>query len=89
MYPTIQIPKAEFEARAQELVNHLDAEDLSDAVLFHNYYVTYFTDFAFIPTERPIAFAVNAQGERVLFVPRLELEHAQAEAGGGSRGSLP
>jgi Xaa-Pro aminopeptidase len=80
MYPSIQVPKAEFEARVRELVNYLSTENLSGAVLFDNYYVTYFTDFAFIPTERPIAFAVNAQGERALFVPRLELEHAQAEA---------
>jgi len=80
MYPSIQIPKAEFESRAQKLVAHLDVAGLSGAVLFDNYYVSYFTDFAFIPTERPIAFAVNAQGERALFVPRLELEHAQGEA---------
>ena len=80
MYPSIQVPKAEFEARVRELVNYLGPEGLSGAVLFDNYYVTYLTDFAFIPTERPIAFAVNAQGERALFVPRLELEHAQAEA---------
>ncbi|MGA9350897.1 MAG: Xaa-Pro peptidase family protein [Anaerolineae bacterium] len=80
MYPSIQIPKTEFEARVRELVNYLGPEGLSGAVLFDNYYVTYLTDFAFIPTERPIAFAVNAQGERALFVPRLELEHAQAEA---------
>ena len=80
MHPTIQIPKAEFEARARRLVEYLSTEGLSGAVLFDNYYVTYFTDFAFIPTERPVALAVNAQGERALFVPRLELEHAQAEA---------
>jgi len=80
MYPSIQIPKAEYEARAQKLVEYLSTEGLSGAVLFDNYYVTYFTDFAFIPTERPMALAVNAQGERALFVPRLELEHAQAEA---------
>ena len=80
MYPSIQIPKTEFEARAQKLVDYLSIEGLSGAVLFDNYYVSYFTDFAFIPTERPIAFAVNAQGGRALFVPRLELEHAQAEA---------
>jgi Xaa-Pro dipeptidase len=80
MYPTIQVPKAEFEARVRELVEYLNTEGLSGAVLFDNYHVTYFTDFAFIPTERPMAFAVNAQGERALFVPRLELEHAQAEA---------
>jgi len=80
MQRTIQIPKEEFEARAQKLVEYVGAEGLSGAVLFDNYYVTYFTDFAFIPTERPMALAVNAQGERALFVPRLELEHAQAEA---------
>jgi len=61
------------------LVETLRRERLSGAVLFDNYYVSYFSDFAFIPTERPIAFAVNARGERMLFVPRLELEHAQAE----------
>jgi Xaa-Pro dipeptidase len=80
MYPSIQVPKAEFEARVRKLVNYLSTGGLSGAILFDNYYVTYFTDFAFIPTERPMAFAVNAQGERALFVPRLELEHAQAEA---------
>ena len=80
MYPSIQVPKAEFEARAQELVEYVGAEALSGVVLFDNYYVTYFTDFAFIPTERPMALVVNAQGERALFVPRLELEHAQGEA---------
>jgi Xaa-Pro dipeptidase len=80
MYPTIQIPKTEFETRSRELAKYLSTEGLSGAVLFDNYYVTYFTDFAFIPTERPMALAVNAQGERALLVPRLELEHAQAEA---------
>lgn len=79
MYPSIRIPKAEYEARVQALVETLRREQLSGAVLFDNYYVSYFSDFAFIPTERPIAFTVNAHGERLLFVPRLELEHAQAE----------
>ena len=66
MHPSIQVPKAEFQARAQKLDKYLSTEDLSGAVLFDNYYVTYFTDFAFIPTERPMALAVNAQGERAL-----------------------
>jgi Xaa-Pro dipeptidase len=80
MYPSIHIPQAEFEARLQRLAGYLRQEALSGAVLFDNYYVLYFTGFAFIPTERPIAFAINAQGERALFVPRLELEHAQTKA---------
>jgi Xaa-Pro dipeptidase len=80
MYPSIQIPNAEYEARTRRLIEYLNAEDLSGAILFDSYYIAYFADFAFIPTERPIALVVNAQGTRSLFVPRLELEHAQAEA---------
>lgn len=80
MYPSIQIPEKEFEARLQKLSAYLGREGLSGAVLFDNYYVGYFTGFAFIPTERPIALVVNAEGERALFVPRLEVEHAQAKA---------
>ncbi len=79
MQPSIQIPSHEFTERTQKLVAHLQQQGLSGAVLFDNYYVHYYSGFAFIPTERPIAFAVNAQGERALFVPRLEVEHAQAQ----------
>ncbi len=80
MYPSIQIPEKEFETRLQKLSAYLGREALSGVVLFDNYYVGYFTGFAFIPTERPIALAVNAEGERALFVPRLEVEHARAKA---------
>jgi Xaa-Pro dipeptidase len=79
-YPSIQIPRAEFEVRIRTLIGQVQAQGLSGAVLFDNTYVGYFTDFAFIPTERPVALAVNEQGERALLVPRLEVEHAQAEA---------
>ena len=77
---SIQIPAEEFKARLQKLSDYLQQEGLSGVVLFDNYYISYFTGFAFIPTERPMAFIANAQGERSLFVPRLELEHAQANA---------
>src|SRR5438874_10774475 len=78
---SINIPPAEFEARAARLLEHLRAQSLSGAVLFDNYYILYFTGFAFIPTERPMAFVMSAQGEKALFVPRLELEHARAQTG--------
>ena len=58
-------------------------KELSGVVLFDRDYVLYYTGFAFIPTERPIAFVVNAQGETALFVPRLEVEHAQSSASVG------
>jgi Xaa-Pro dipeptidase len=80
MHPAIRISQAEYRARVGKLVEHLSAKGLSGAVLFDGDYVTYYTDFGFIPTERPIAFVVSDRGERALFVPRLELEHAQSEA---------
>jgi Xaa-Pro aminopeptidase len=80
MYPSIRISNAEYKERRRRLVEYLNAKDLSGAILFDSYYVTYFTDFAFIPTERPIALVINSEGLCGLFVPRLELEHAQEEA---------
>ena len=49
-------------------------------VLFDPYYVLYYVGFAFVPTERPMAFALTAEGEGGMLVPRLEREHAQANA---------
>ncbi len=80
MLPSIAISKAEYEARTRALVQHLQEAGLRGAVLFDSHYIGYYTGFAFIPTERPMAFFVSAAGERGLFVPRLELEHARAEA---------
>jgi Xaa-Pro aminopeptidase len=77
---SIQITKDEYQARARSLLAHLDAENLTGVVLFDNYYILYYTGFAFVPTERPMAFLMNNKGAKILFVPRLELEHAQANA---------
>jgi Xaa-Pro dipeptidase len=49
-------------------------------VLFDPYYVLYYAGFAFVPTERPIAFVLAADGTRALVVPRLEVEHAEAKS---------
>jgi Xaa-Pro aminopeptidase len=76
----VKIRDAEFEQRGDALAEHVRDRGLSGAVLFDNAYVLYYTGFAFIPTERPAALVVNAEGERGLFVPRLEREHAQANA---------
>jgi Xaa-Pro dipeptidase len=79
MLPSINISRAEFQARAAQLLEHIRSQNLSGAVVFDNYYILYLTGFAFIPTERPIAFVMNAQGERAMFVPRLEVEHARSK----------
>ena len=79
MLPSLNITPAEFQSRAARLLEHLRSQGLSGVVLFDGYDILYFTGFAFIPTERPIAFVMNAQGEKAMFVPRLELEHARSK----------
>jgi Xaa-Pro aminopeptidase len=80
MQTSIQITQSEYRLRADTLLAEIRAQGLRGAVLFDRDYILYYTGFAFIPTERPIAFVINAEGERGLFVPRLEIEHAKANA---------
>ena len=77
---SLNIPAAEFEGRCQHLQGYLEDQRASLAVIFDNHYILYYTGFAFIPTERPVAFILTARGEKALFVPRLELEHAGSNA---------
>lgn len=77
---SIKISADEYKNRAEILRNYLISSDSSGVVIFDNYYILYYCGFAFIPTERPIAFLLSAQGEKGLFMPRLELEHAQSNA---------
>ncbi len=76
----LQIPLSEYQSRAGKLLQLLKRDRFAGVVLFDNFYILYYTGFAFIPTERPMAFAMNASGERVLFVPRLEFENAKSQA---------
>lgn len=83
MYPanfTLRIGDAEFRERCQALLAYVVQQQLTGVVLFDADYIKYYTGFAFIPTERPIAFAMSKTGERAMLVPRLEVEHAQAHA---------
>ena len=77
---SIFITGTEYQRRAEKLLAYLQTEELSGVVLFERDYILYYTGFAFIPTERPIGFVMNAQGQRALFVPRLEMEHAAGNA---------
>ncbi|KPJ59226.1 MAG: hypothetical protein AMJ46_12040 [Latescibacteria bacterium DG_63] len=81
MLSSIRISSSEYEARTAQLLEHVLAKGLSGIALFDHYYILYLTGFAFIPTERPIAFVMNAQGEKAMFVPQLEREHAASETG--------
>lgn len=77
---SISISNAEYQQRLNRLQEHLAAQSFSGVILTNRDYLLYYTGFAFIPTERPIAFVMNAAGETGMFVPRLELEHAQSRA---------
>jgi Xaa-Pro aminopeptidase len=79
LLPGISITHDELKARADKLLEHVRLQNLSGVVLFDNYYILYFTGFAFIPTERPIAFVMNAKGDKAMFVPRLEVQHAKSK----------
>ncbi len=80
MQTSIAISQDEHRARCNALLERIDGGDFSGIVLFDPYYVLYYSGFAFVPTERPIAFVLGADGTRVLVVPRLEVEHAEAKA---------
>ena len=76
----LKISEAEHRQRCEHLLEQVIAAECSGVVLFDHDYILYYTGFAFIPTERPIAFVMNRKGERGLFVPRMEVEHAQSLA---------
>jgi Xaa-Pro dipeptidase len=76
----VRISVEEFAARRESLAAQLEERALAGAVLFDTHRVQYYTGFSFIPTERPIAFALCADGRGGMLVPRLEEEHAQANA---------
>lgn len=67
-------------ARREALLVEARKRNAKGYVWWGNTNIFYLSGFAFIPTERPVAFLMSAEGESVLFVPRLELEHAEAYA---------
>jgi Xaa-Pro aminopeptidase len=82
-YPiySLRIPFSELNRRCLNLLTHLHNQNLSGVVLYDNINILYFTGFAFIPTERPIVFVMNSDGDKGMLVPRLEVEHAKGETG--------
>jgi Xaa-Pro aminopeptidase len=77
---SIAITSEEHRERCDRLLERARADGLGGIALFDPFYVLYYTGFAFVPTERPIALVLGANGERALVVPRLEVEHAEAKA---------
>ena len=76
----MRISADELAARRAALAGRLEEHGLAGAALFDTHYVHYYTGFFFIPTERPVAFVLAADGRGGMLVPRLEVEHAHANA---------
>jgi Xaa-Pro dipeptidase len=76
----MRIEEAEYRERTSRLAEYAREQGLDGVALFDPTYVLYYVGFAFVPTERPMAFVLSADGEGGMLVPRLEREHAQANA---------
>ena len=74
-----KVNRDEYKERLNVLLEHVRGLGCSGVVLFDRDYILYYSGFAFIPTERPIAFIANSEGISTLFVPRLEREHAEMD----------
>ena len=62
---SIAVSDAEFNERAKRLRDHVPATGVGGAVPFDTHYILNYSDFAFVPTERPMVASV--------FVNRLRL----------------
>ena len=76
---SLEIPAGEFAARGAMLSAESERLGAAATLIFDAHWVFYYSRFSFYPTERPVVLILHG-GKRHLFVPRLELEHAQAKS---------
>jgi Xaa-Pro dipeptidase len=77
---TDAISAAEHADRRARLSEHAGTLGATGYVICSPAYITYFTGFRFLSTERPTVYLQNSAGDGVIFVPEFELERTQAEA---------
>jgi Xaa-Pro aminopeptidase len=70
------ISRREVERRVTAIASEMGRRGLDALYLVSVANIAYTTNFFHIPTERPIAALILSSGEKILFVPRLEYEHA-------------
>ena len=74
------ISAAEYADRRARLSEHVRTLGAAGYVVCDPTYITYFTGFRFLSTERPTVYLQNAAGDDVIFVAEFELERTRAEA---------
>jgi Xaa-Pro dipeptidase len=77
---TDAISAAEHADRRARLSEHVRTLGAAGYVVCDPTYITYFTGFRFLSTERPTVYLQNAAGDDVIFVAEFELERTRAEA---------
>ncbi|MFC2105588.1 M24 family metallopeptidase [Candidatus Bipolaricaulota bacterium] len=65
------------EGARNSLIEKLQLSAMEGMLVLDPFNVNYLSGFYHIPSERPIGIYIPVNGESVLFVPRLEKEHAQ------------
>jgi Xaa-Pro dipeptidase len=80
MAKPLTISKEEFAERREKFLSRREVNASNGVLLFSPTSIFYFVGFHFIPTERPMALLLKQNGSSVLFVPRLEQEHAEKVA---------
>lgn len=76
----LEISDEELKRRRTALLKELNERGVKAYIIFSATDIFYLTRFAFIPTERPAALVLTASDQAILFVPRLEEEHAEEGA---------
>lgn len=76
----LRVSDAELDTRVARVVQAMAEKDAKAAIFFNTTSIFYLSHFYFIATERPIALLGSREGETTLFVPRLEVEHAEIVA---------
>jgi Xaa-Pro dipeptidase len=80
MLMNLRISHDELRKRRRTVVEELGQRKLDALVLFKPPSIFYLTNFAYVTTERPIALVLTSRNELAVFLPRLELEHAEETA---------
>lgn len=75
--PILYVTRREIERRVSEITRRMDEKNLDALYLVSPSNIAYITNFFHISTERPVAALILSSGEKILFVPRLEFEHAE------------
>ncbi len=73
----LRIEKGQLQVRQQKVLSKAQQAEAEAFVTFSSLSIFYLTGFHFISTERPAALVLPTDGKSLLFVPQLEIEHAE------------